>query len=401
MFKSIFLIAQIVGVIAGKVVNSTTGEGIPSASVFVEGTTLGASTDKNGIYFIKDVPVGRYTLIATAVGFEVVKLSVVVMPDEVAIVNFNLTPKTDERVRETAFGERYFDIVEEMPEIIGGLESIQRNLVYPETAIRAGVQGTVLVMAFVDENGNVERAEVVRGIGAGCDEAAVSAVMKVKFKPGKLNGKPVKARVLIPINFKLRAKQIQEAEQIQKALTLLLLIFTLTVSILYAINATKKLLNFIILLFALNFSYSQRETIFHDFTLDDFAGVKYKFSSFFDSGKVVMLSFWASWCEPCLKELVELKDIYDKYYELGLRIITVNIDTRNNLIKAKRFALQNKLKYIMLYDVYGEVKKLYGIESIPQLFIFDDKKQLRYHHTGFKDIEIIENEIKEIISQTK
>jgi TonB family protein len=211
MFKSIFLIAQIVGVIAGKVVNSTTGEGIPSASVFVEGTTLGASTDKNGIYFIKDVPVGRYTLIATAVGFEVVKLSVVVMPDEVATVNFNLTPKTDERVRETAFGERYFDIVEEMPEIIGGLESIQRNLVYPETAIRAGVQGTVLVMAFVDENGNVERAEVVRGIGAGCDEAAVSAVMKVKFKPGKLNGKPVKARVLIPINFKLRAKQIQKS----------------------------------------------------------------------------------------------------------------------------------------------------------------------------------------------
>jgi TonB family protein len=206
MFKSIFLIAQIVGVIAGKVVNSTTGEGIPSASVFVEGTTLGASTDKNGVYFIKDVPVGRYTLIATAVGFEVVKLSVVVMPDEVATVNFNLTPKTDERVRETAFGERYFDIVEEMPEIIGGLESIQRNLVYPETAIRAGVQGTVLVMAFVDENGNVERAEVVRGIGAGCDEAAVSAVMKVKFKPGKLNGKPVKARVLIPINFKLQVK---------------------------------------------------------------------------------------------------------------------------------------------------------------------------------------------------
>jgi hypothetical protein len=96
MLKSIFLIAQIVGVIAGKVVNSTTGEGIPSASVFVEGTTLGASTDKNGIYFIKDVPVGRYTLIATAVGFEVVKLSVVVTPDEVATVNFNLTPKTDE-----------------------------------------------------------------------------------------------------------------------------------------------------------------------------------------------------------------------------------------------------------------------------------------------------------------
>jgi outer membrane receptor for ferrienterochelin and colicins len=95
MLKSIFLIAQIVGVIAGKVVNSTTGEGIPGASVFVEGTTLGASTDKNGIYFIKDVPVGRYTLIATAVGYQTEKLQVVVVPGEIVMTNFNLTPETE------------------------------------------------------------------------------------------------------------------------------------------------------------------------------------------------------------------------------------------------------------------------------------------------------------------
>jgi len=95
MFKSIFLIAQIVGVIAGKVVNSTTGEGIPGASVFVEGTTLGASTDKNGVYFIKDVPVGRYTLIATAIGYQTEKLQVVVVPGEIVMTNFNLTPETE------------------------------------------------------------------------------------------------------------------------------------------------------------------------------------------------------------------------------------------------------------------------------------------------------------------
>jgi protein TonB len=91
-----------------------------------------------------------------------------------------------------------------MPAIIGGLESIQRNVVYPEIAIRAGVEGTVYVMVFVDENGNVERAEVVKGIGSGCDEAAVSAIMQAKFIPGKQNGKPVKVRVMIPIRFKLK-----------------------------------------------------------------------------------------------------------------------------------------------------------------------------------------------------
>ncbi|MEN3038397.1 MAG: energy transducer TonB [Candidatus Kryptonium sp.] len=100
--------------------------------------------------------------------------------------------------------EQFFMVVEEMPEIIGGLESIQRNVVYPEIAIEPGVEGTVYVMAFVDENGNVVRADVVKGIGAGCDEAAVAAVMKAKFKPGKQRGKPVKVRVMIPIRFKLK-----------------------------------------------------------------------------------------------------------------------------------------------------------------------------------------------------
>jgi TonB family protein len=112
-------------------------------------------------------------------------------------------PKT-ENLDSIPFEEQYFAVVEDPPEIIGGLESIQRNVVYPEIAIRAGVEGTVYVMVFVDENGNVERAEVIKGIGSGCDEAAVSAIMQAKFIPGKQNGKPVKVRVMIPIRFKLK-----------------------------------------------------------------------------------------------------------------------------------------------------------------------------------------------------
>lgn len=100
--------------------------------------------------------------------------------------------------------EEYFVAVEEMPQIIGGIESIQRNVIYPELAIRAGVEGRVFVMAYVNTDGTVTRAEVVKGIGAGCDEAAVAAVMKAKFIPGKQRGRPVKVKVSIPIIFRLR-----------------------------------------------------------------------------------------------------------------------------------------------------------------------------------------------------
>jgi periplasmic protein TonB len=97
----------------------------------------------------------------------------------------------------------FFVAVEQMPEPIGGIAAIQKLIIYPEIAKRAGVQGRVYVKAFVDESGTVKKAEVIKGIGAGCDEAAVAAVMKTRFKPGKQRGKPVRVQVSIPILFKL------------------------------------------------------------------------------------------------------------------------------------------------------------------------------------------------------
>ncbi len=98
----------------------------------------------------------------------------------------------------------FFVAVEDMPEPIGGIAAIQSKIVYPEIAKRAGVQGRVFVKAFVDENGSVTKVELIKGIGAGCDEAAMEAVKQTKFKPGKQRGKAVKVQVSIPVLFKLQ-----------------------------------------------------------------------------------------------------------------------------------------------------------------------------------------------------
>ncbi|MCH8034653.1 MAG: energy transducer TonB [Bacteroidetes bacterium] len=98
----------------------------------------------------------------------------------------------------------YFVAVEEMPAPIGGIKSIQEKIVYPEIAKRAGVEGKVYILAFVNEQGEVTKAQVIKGIGAGCDEAALNAVLKTRFTPGKQRGKPVKVQVSIPIVFKLK-----------------------------------------------------------------------------------------------------------------------------------------------------------------------------------------------------
>jgi len=112
------------------------------------------------------------------------------------------TPPPKEVVEESV-EPTFFVAVEEMPELIGGLHGIQEKIKYPEIAIRARVEGKVYVKAFVDEKGNVVDAEVVKGIGAGCDEAALEAILKTKFTPGKQRGKPVKVQITIPVQFKL------------------------------------------------------------------------------------------------------------------------------------------------------------------------------------------------------
>lgn len=98
----------------------------------------------------------------------------------------------------------YFVMAEEMPTPVGGISAIASKVVYPEIAKRAGIEGRVFVKALIDTNGNVIETEVIKGLGAGIDESAQNAVKASKFTPGKIDGKPVKVQVTVPLLFKLQ-----------------------------------------------------------------------------------------------------------------------------------------------------------------------------------------------------
>jgi len=97
-----------------------------------------------------------------------------------------------------------FTIVEDMPELIGGMNAIYQHLRYPEIARQVGIEGRVVVQFIIDEQGRVVDPVVVRGIGGGCDEAAVEAVKKVEFTPGRQRGRAVRVRYSLPIVFRLQ-----------------------------------------------------------------------------------------------------------------------------------------------------------------------------------------------------
>ncbi|MCE1189891.1 MAG: TonB family protein [Ignavibacteria bacterium] len=102
-----------------------------------------------------------------------------------------------------------FTYVEEMPSYPGGndalLSYVAQNIVYPEIAKRASVEGKVQVSFVVGKDGRISNAEILKGIGAGCDEEAIRVIKSMPhWNPGKQNGRPVMVKVSIPIIFKLQ-----------------------------------------------------------------------------------------------------------------------------------------------------------------------------------------------------
>ena len=92
---------------------------------------------------------------------------------------------------------------ERMPSPIEGIEEIQGRINYPQEALENRVEGKVYVLAYIDEYGDVKKAQVIKGIGSGCDEEALKVVKETKFTPGFCNGKPCKVQISIPIMFSL------------------------------------------------------------------------------------------------------------------------------------------------------------------------------------------------------
>ena len=93
------------------------------------------------------------------------------------------------------------------PEIIGGWEALQRYVVYPDIAMEAGIEGTIIVQAFIDINGNVGETIILKGIpNTGLNEAAIAAVKRTKWKPALQRAKKVGFWLSIPITFDISSE---------------------------------------------------------------------------------------------------------------------------------------------------------------------------------------------------
>src|SRR4051812_9039150 len=132
-----------------------------------------------------------------------------------------------------------------------------------------------------------------------------------------------------------------------------------------------------------------------DFSLSTLAGGKLSLASL--RGKVVVLDFWAQWCEPCKKELPELQKLSRDYAGKGVVVLAVNLDKQRD--NAARLAKQLGLSFDIPLDPSGSVAGTYDLPKMPSSFVIDKKGVVRFVHEGFEgsgDVARFRSELDEL-----
>jgi len=137
------------------------------------------------------------------------------------------------------------------------------------------------------------------------------------------------------------------------------------------------------------------------FVLPDAGGKAFDLKQ--QNGKVVLLSFWASYCKPCIAEMPLLDNLWVTYSDSGLMVVGISIDTKHSQAKAKEITRQQKVNYPMLYDAGQKAMELYRVGGVPAFFLIDKRGNIRFRFEGFtpKTKSELVDKIKLLLAELK
>ena len=138
---------------------------------------------------------------------------------------------------------------------------------------------------------------------------------------------------------------------------------------------------FSILFFSISI-YSQKNI--PNIYLSDFEGGKIKIYEVIENDKLTIISLWATWCVPCIKELDAINDVYEDWKEdIEFNFIAVSVDDSRSIRRAKILVNGKAWPYELYLDPNQDFKRALGTSFIPQTLIVKNN-QILYQHTGYQ-----------------
>lgn len=119
-------------------------------------------------------------------------------------------------------------------------------------------------------------------------------------------------------------------------------------------------------------------------TIKTLDGTSFDTGKIENGGKPIIVSFWATWCKPCIKELSAIADEYDDWTEeTGVKLIAISIDDARNSAKVKPFINGKDWDYEVYIDSNQDLKRAMNVNNVPHTFLLDGNKKVVYSHNSY------------------
>lgn len=103
-----------------------------------------------------------------------------------------------------------------------------------------------------------------------------------------------------------------------------------------------------------------------------------------NDGKPMIISFWATWCSPCKRELNAIAENYvDWQDETGVKLVAVSIDDARNIPKVKPYVNGQSWEYQVLLDPNGDFKRVMNVNNVPHTFLVDGEGNIVWQHNSY------------------
>lgn len=132
-----------------------------------------------------------------------------------------------------------------------------------------------------------------------------------------------------------------------------------------------------------------------DFSATDFRGRKISSSDL--RGKVVLIDFWATWCQPCKKEMPGYQKLADRYGPRGFAVVGFKLDIMADTEEPRAFARRLGISYPLAVATDELKNKFGGIEGLPTTLLYDRQGVLRQKIIGFEYTDVVEADLKSLL----